>query len=152
MDTLKDFLKPEVIWFVVGVVLLIMEFAVPGLIIFFFGIGAWIVALICFLADISLNAQLLIFISSSVLCLLCLRKWLKSIFIGHVKAKQNMKEDLADFVGQKAVVINKITPKLGGKVEFHGTNWDADADEEIADGVAVEITGKENLTLKVKPL
>ena len=152
MDTLKDFLKPEIIWFVVGVVLLIMEFTVPGLIIFFFGVGACIVSGVCFLTDISLNAQLIIFIVSSVVLLLCLRKWLKAIFIGHVKAKQNMREDLSDFVGQKAVVISKIRPKLGGKVEFHGTNWDADADEEIAAGVAVEVMGKENLTLKVKAL
>ena len=152
METLKEFLKPEVIWFLVGVVLLIMEFAVPGLIVFFFGVGAWIVALVCYLTDISLNAQLLIFIASSILCLLCLRKWLKAIFIGHVKAKQDMREDLSDFVGQKAVVISKITPSQGGKVEFHGTNWEAESDEEIAAGVVVKITGKENLTLKVKTL
>lgn len=152
METIEEFLKPEIIWFLVGVVLLIMEFTVPGLIIFFFGVGACIVSGVCFLTDISLNAQLIIFIVSSVVLLLCLRKWLKAIFIGHVKAKQNMREDLSDFAGQRAVVISKITPKLGGKVEFHGTNWDADADEEIAAGVAVEITGKENLTLKVKAL
>ncbi len=152
METIGEFLKPEVIWFLVGVVLLIMEFAVPGLIIFFFGVGACIVSGVCFLTDISLNAQLIIFIVSSVVLLLCLRKWLKAIFIGHVKAKQNMREDMNEFVGQKAIVISKVTPNLGGKVEFHGTNWEAEADEEIEEGVAVEIIGKENLTLKVKAL
>jgi len=121
MDTIKDFLRPEIIWFLVGLVLLIMEFVLPGLIIAFFGVGAWIVALVCLITDIPINTQLIIFIVSSVLSLLCLRKWLKGVFIGHSVSKQDLKEDLEEFIGQKAVVKEKITPKAGGKVEFHGT-------------------------------
>jgi len=152
MDTIKDFLRPEIIWFLVGLALLIMEFALPGLIIAFFGVGAWIVALVCLITDIGINTQLIIFIVSSVLSLLFLRKWLKGIFIGHSVSKQDLKEDLEEFIGQKAVVKEKITPKAGGKVEFHGTNWEAEADEEIAVETVVEIVGKENITLKVKTL
>ena len=152
METLKEFLKPELIWFLVGIALLVMEFVLPGLIIAFFGVGACVVAFVCLLTDISLNAQLLIFIGSSVLLLLCLRKWLKGIFMGHINSKQNMREDLEEFVGERVVVKENITPPLAGKVEFHGTNWQAQADEEIAAGAVVEIIGKDNLTLKVKTL
>lgn len=152
MDTIKDFLRPEIIWFLVGLVLLILEFILPGLIIAFFGVGAWIVALVCLITDIGINTQLIIFIISSVLSLLCLRKWLKGIFLGHAVSKQNLKENLEEFIGQKAVVKEKIMPNTGGKVEFHGTNWLAEADEEIAEGATVQITGKDNITLKVKSL
>ena len=152
METLKEFLQPELIWFLIGIVLLVMEFVLPGLIIAFFGFGACVVALVCRCTDISLNAQWLIFIGSSVLSLLCLRKWLKGIFLGHTSSKQDLKEDIAEFVGQKVVVKEKILPNIGGKVEFHGTNWQAKADEEIAAGAVVEIIGKDNLTLKVKTL
>ena len=152
MDTLKDFLKPELIWFLVGLILLIMEFVMPGLIVAFFGVGAWIVAIICLFIDIPLNAQLLIFIVTSVLSLLLLRKWLKGIFMGHVVSKQDVKENLEEFVGQRAVVKERIVPNGGGKVAFHGTDWNAEADEEIAEGTAVEIIGKDNITLKVKAL
>ena len=152
MDTLKDFLKPEVIWFLVGLALLIMEFALPGLIIAFFGIGACVVAIVCLITDIGINTQLIVFIAASVLSLLCLRRWLKGIFMGHVKSKQDMTEDLKEFIGERVVVKEKITPKAGGKVEFHGTNWIAEADEEIAEGTVVEIIGKDNITLKVKVL
>jgi membrane protein implicated in regulation of membrane protease activity len=154
MDTIKDFLRPEIIWFLIGLALLIMEFVLPGLIIAFFGVGAWIVALVCLISNYvqgSVNVQLTIFILSSVLSLMCLRKWLKGVFMGHAVSKQNLKENLEEFIGQKAVVKEKITPKAGGKVEFHGTNWAAEADEEIAEGTVVEIIGKENITLKVKP-
>jgi membrane protein implicated in regulation of membrane protease activity len=152
METIKEFLKPELIWFLVGVILLVMEFVMPGLIIAFFGVGACVVAIVCLFKDISLNAQLIIFICSSVLSLLCLRRWLKGIFIGHTKSKQDMTEDLKEFVGERAVVKEKITPKLPGKIEFHGTNWQARADEEIPAGAVVEVIGKNNLTLKVKSL
>lgn len=153
LDAIKDFLKPELIWFLVGLVLLVFEFIMPGLIIGFFGAGAWIVAIICLLSAYvagSINAQLIIFIIASVLSLLLLRKWLKGIFIGHVKSKQDMTEDLNEFIGERVVVKAKITPKAGGKVELHGTNWEAEADEEIAEGTVVEIIAKDNLTLKVK--
>jgi len=83
MDTIKDFLRPEIIWFLIGLILLIMEFVLPGLIIAFFGVGAWIVALVCLITDIGINTQLIIFILSSVLSLMCLRKWLKGVFLGH---------------------------------------------------------------------
>ena len=152
MDTIKDFLTPEIIWFLVGLALLILEFILPGLIIAFFGVGAWIVALVCLVTDIGINTQLIIFIIASVLSLLCLRKWLKGIFLGHAVSKQNLKENLDEFVGQKAVVKEKIVPKAGGKVEFHGTNWLAQADEEIAEGAMVQIISKDNITLKVKSL
>jgi len=155
MEQLKEFLRPELIWFLVGLVLLIMEFALPGLIIFFFGVGAWIVAIVCLLSSHvygSINAQLIIFIISSVLSLLILRKWVKGVFLGHSGAKQDLTEDLKEFVGERAIVIEAITPKAGGKVEFHGTNWEANADGEIAVGVVVEIIGKDNITLKVKAI
>ena len=150
METIKEFLTPEVIWFLVGLVLLVFEFILPGLIIGFFGVGAWIVAIVCLITDIGLNAQLGIFIASSVLSLLVLRRWLKGVFLGHAGSKQDLTQNLEEYVGQRAVVKEKILPKLAGKVEFHGSHWVARADEEIAEGAVVEIVGKDNITLKVK--
>jgi len=33
------------IWFIAGLVLILLEFVVPGVILVFFGAGAWVVAL-----------------------------------------------------------------------------------------------------------
>jgi len=152
MSTISSLLTPEIIWFLVGLVLLLLELAAPGLIVGFFGIGAWIVAVVCLFAEISLNAQLIIFIVSSVLSLVLLRRWLRGIFLGHAGSKQDLKHDIEEFVGQRALVKEKIVPKAGGKVEFHGSNWEAQADQEIAEGTVVEIVGKDNITFKVKAL
>ncbi len=155
MDFIKEFLRPELIWFLVGLVMLLLEFTLPGLIIFFFGVGAWIVAALCFASAYvhnSINMQLLIFLVSSILSLLILRKWLKGAFQGHTGMEQDLMKDIEEFVGQRAIVVDKITPKKDGKVEFHGTNWNAQADMEIEVGGSVEILKKENLVLKVKAI
>lgn len=151
MEALKEILlKPELIWFLVGFVLLMFEFALPGLIIFFFGVGAWVVATVCLVTEIELNTQLLIFLATSILSLVFLRTWLKGTFLGHTKSKQDMTQDMDEFLGEHAVVTKKIAPNIAGKVELHGTNWTAEADLEIDEGRTVEVIAKENITLKVK--
>jgi membrane protein implicated in regulation of membrane protease activity len=152
MDWLKDFLRPELIWFAVGLVLLVAEFLLPGLIVAFFAVGAWIVAGVCLATPISLNAQLGLFIVSSVVLLAGARRWVKGMFGGFATDKQNANVDLNEYVGQRAIVTSQITPKLAGRVEFHGTHWTAQADEEIAPGAVVEIIHKSSGTLTVKPL
>lgn len=152
METLQEYLKPELIWFLIGLLLLLAEFAIPGLVIFFFGVGAWVVALLCAMMDIGINTQLIIFIVSSILSLLLLRKWLKGIFHGHSSDQQELTQDLAEFLGERAAVTIEITPPQPGKVELHGTDWNAIAEEAIPAGTRVEIIGKDNLTLRVKKL
>jgi membrane protein implicated in regulation of membrane protease activity len=152
MDTWKDWLKPELLWFIAGLAMLLLEFIVPGLIIFFFGVGAFVVALICIFFDISINLQLLIFLLSSVLLLVALRRWLSTTFMGHVGFTMNSAENLDDFTGGRATVIRGIKPGLPGRVEFRGSRWDAEADEEIPEGSAVVVTGKNNLTLVVRTI
>ncbi len=150
MDSLKDWLKPELIWFIAGLAMLLLEFIVPGLIIFFFGVGAFIVALLCIFFDISINVQLLIFLVSSTLLLVALRHWLSKTFIGHVGFRQNTAEKMDDFTGGRATVIREIKPNRPGRVEFNGSQWDAGAEEEIPEGAQMEVVGKSNLTLKVR--
>jgi len=150
MENMAQWLKPELVWFVVGLVLLLMEFALPGFVIFFFGVGAWIVSALCFATDLSLNTQLLTFIISSVFLLAILRNRLKPIFYGFGSSNADMSSDMEEFVGETGIVKEDIRGKIKGRVELHGTNWDAVAEDDIPAGTMVEITGKDNLTLKVR--
>lgn len=152
MSSFEDLAKPELIWFGIGLLLLLMEIAAPGLVIFFFGVGAWVVSIICFVTDISLNTQLIIFLTSSIFLLLVLRHRLKSLFYGFSSSRDDMSEEMQEYVGQTAIVRSEIKGKIKGRVEFHGTNWDAIADDNIPNGAAVEIISKDNLTFKVKSI
>ncbi len=152
MDNLSEWLKPQLIWFIVGFIFLLMEFALPGLITLFFGIGAWIVAIICLFLPISINTQLFIFIIASVLLLVSLRKWFQKMFMSRLDANEGEIEELDEFLGQKAVVTREISPNTKGKIEFRGTYWKAEAYESIPEGAPVEIIDKNNITLTVKSL
>jgi len=148
---MKGLFNPELIWFLIGLVLLLLEFALPGIFVMFFGLGAWIVALLCLLFDFSLNLQLVVFILTSVALIFLLRKKLSKIFIGKTSSP-NTQGDIEDFVGQKVTVIHEIRPNIPGKIIFHGTEWEADSDVFIPVGSVVVITGRDSIVLKVKPI
>jgi membrane protein implicated in regulation of membrane protease activity len=146
--------QSELYWFLLGLVLMIAELVLPGFVIVFFGIGAWIAALCVFLGITqNVNAQLVVFIGSSLLTLALFRKKGEKYFTGKVSRKMADVSALDDVKGEQAVVIEDIVPStLSGRVEFHGTSWKAAADHEIKKGTTVEILARENLTLKVKPI
>ena len=149
-----DNASAELLWFLVGLVLLVSELVLPGFVIVFFGAGAWITALLVGVGLLpSFNGQLLVFLVSSVLALaLFLRKG-KRLFEGKVSRVWNPESSMEDLRGQRAVVLQTITPGTpGGQVEFHGTPWKAEADVLIIAGQIVEIAGQDNLTLRVTPI
>jgi membrane protein implicated in regulation of membrane protease activity len=144
----------QLAWFILGLALMLAELALPGFVIIFFGIGAWITAL-CLWVGIasSFDSQLLIFLASSILSLVFFRKQGKRYFQGKVSGKLAENESLDDIRGEHALVIADIAPQTAtGKVEFHGTSWDATADAVIKKGTTVVVVERNNLTLKVTPL
>jgi inner membrane protein len=136
-----------VIWFVIGFVLFMLEFIAPGFILFFFGVGAWIVAVITLVVDISLTMQLALFLGASVLTVLLFRKWVKQKLGGDSENKRPLEDE---FVGRIALAETVIGADRNGKVAFKGTSWDASSDDEIAAGEQVTITGYHSILLKVK--
>lgn len=149
METLQSWLKPEVIWFILGLILILLEFQIPGIITVFFGIGAWVTAVICLFLPIGLALQLLIFLIVSISSLVFLRKWLKGYFDNQSRDTGSLTNE---FIGERAVVKEMITPLQRGKVEFHGSNWEAEAYEEIKPETIVEIIDKKSIVLIVRPL
>lgn len=146
---MNDFFNNAVIWFCIGFAFFLLEFVFPGFILFFFGVGAWVVAMAAFFFDLSLNAQLLLFIVSSLISVLLLRNWLKRKF-GDSDVNLSKLED--EFVGKVAIAETSISPGMNGKVEFKGTSWEATSDDAIAIGESVMITATRSIILVVKSI
>lgn len=144
---MQDFFTPPVVWFLIGFAFLLLEFVLPGLILFFFAVGAWIVAIILLFTPLPINAQLLIFIATSVFTILLFRKWLKTL-LWHRKDSQELLEE--EFLGRTALAITNILPGENGKVDFKGTTWDAMSEDIILQGNNVTITGNDSILLIVK--
>jgi inner membrane protein len=143
------FSRPELLWFFLGLILLLLELVVPGFVIIFFGVGAWITALVCLVADPGVNLQIIIFGVTSVISLIGLRKLIQKKFFYSREGKSEAVED--EFTGKEGVAISEFTKDGKGKVEFKGTRWNAESESEIKEGQAVIIIKKESLILKVKP-
>lgn len=143
----------ELVWTILGVVLVFCEFFIPGLVIAFFGFGALFTALTTWIGlTTSLALQLLVFIISSILMLLLLRKYLKRTFLGDAKSQVD-RINFSVEVGKIVPVIEYIQPgEVGGKVRYQGTNWSAKSTESIPPGESVKIIGCENITLIVEKL
>jgi membrane protein implicated in regulation of membrane protease activity len=143
---MDSFSNPAVIWFILGFVFFLLEFAVPGLILFFFGVGAWIVAILVLFLDLSINTQLVIFVASSLVTILLFRKWVKKI----IWTTQHASEIENEFLGKVGIAETFIGPGQNGKVDFKGTSWDATSEDTIHKGENVTIIGNESILLIVK--
>ena len=142
------FMRPDLFWFLLGLVFLLLELAIPGFVIFFFGVGAWITSLVCLLANPGLDLQIIIFSVTSILTLILLRKALTGKFF---KEGGKAPDTLGDeFIGMEAVALEDIPAGKKGKVEFKGTPWTARTLEDVKSGQSVEITDKESINLIVK--
>ena len=141
------FKDPSMVWFFIGLACVLAEFALPGLIIIFFGIGAWCSTLLLMALELSVFFQILFFILFSTLCLVFLRK--------RVSFQKEITEDTTEeFIGKRARAQDSFTKGEFGKVFFKGTSWKAEtlSEDIIEKGDYVKITGQESLTLLVELL
>ena len=144
--------NPILIWFLAGLALVLFEFTVPGVILVFFGLGAWITSLTTWvgLTD-GWTSQLLTFSVSSVLLLVLLRQWFRAKFFGHLTGGQDPLENLDEFKGQVVIVTADIDPARGGKVEYKGADWSAQCDTALPAGARAVIQSVDGITLVVSP-
>jgi membrane protein implicated in regulation of membrane protease activity len=145
-------MSPTLIWFLVGLALALMELAVPGVILVFFGLGAWITALTTGIGVTpTLASQLFVFTISSVLSLVLLRRWIRNRFLGYERDLRDGTVDLDDFVGKSVKVTKQVAPgSYEGRVEFKGAEWTAVANEKLLEGDLAEIIAVDGITLKVR--
>lgn len=144
---MEKYMNLSLIWFIIGFAFFMLEFAVPGFILFFFGIAAWIVAVLTLFIDISLNVQLLIFLGSALLTVALFRKYLKDK-LGMYRETPRLLED--EFIGKIGYAETEISPSKNGKVDFKGTSWEASSADTIAAGQQVQIIETRSILLIVK--
>jgi membrane protein implicated in regulation of membrane protease activity len=143
-----NWLTPEVMWFLIGLVLLLAELALPSFILIFFGIGAWTTTFTTWITGIGTEAQIAVFLIASLVSLFTFRK---KFLLSFEKAKPDTRfEDVeSDFIGKTAITTETVD-NVTGHVMFNGTSWKAISEELIEKDQNVEIVSKENITLKIK--
>jgi len=138
-------------WIVVGVVLILLELVVPGLVLVFLGAGALVVALLVWLGLLGswVTATTTWFIASLAL-LLGLRGLVQRLIPGETET-QSTDEEL-DAFGEVVEVVEAVGPVPGGRIRFRGTTWDALCLEQVIPaGSKACIVLRQDLTWIVDP-
>ena len=105
-----DFLSAGWVWLYAGAGLMLAEILMPGFVVFFFGLSAATLgALILVLPDafhLTLAWQLALFSLFSVVYLVTLRRYLKSVFLGDSEDKLSASDEFTGRTGEVVVGLN----------------------------------------------
>ena len=138
-------------WIVIGIILMVLELIVPGMVLVFLGAGALVVAALIWAGPIQtwVVATTVWFIASLIM-LVTLRHLFQRFVSGDVE-EQSTDEDL-DAFGHVVEVVEEIAPGKEGRIRFRGSTWPAacyDATLEV--GSSAKIIYRENLMWVVEP-
>lgn len=146
------FVHPSLYWLIIGVMLLFMELALPGFVMFFFGLGALITSLVSWLMPLEIAWQLGLFIVASLASLLLLRNAMQKLLFRKQKVQDEEPDE--DVVlaapGGKGVVSQTIAPPAEGRIKYNGSFWRATADDYIAEGEIIEVVKQNGLVIHVQ--
>ena len=138
-----------IIWFLIGLGLIVAELAIPGVILVFIGVAAWIVAILDWCGVDSFSIQLWIFGLVSIALVVFARRYVKGWFRGvEITSEGDVDEE---FVGKVVSVLESIEPGDFGRVELKGAHWKAFSDVSIPKGEKAVVVARDNITLEVKP-
>jgi membrane protein implicated in regulation of membrane protease activity len=137
-------MNPTIIWFIVGIILIILELFAPGMILIWFGMGALAAGFSSYLIN-SIILQLVIFIIISLSFLLFVRKYTIRL------EKTPPQVGSERFIGEKAKVIKKIKKDEYGYVIINGEEWRATSNIDIDKNEWVLVEKIEGTHFIVKP-
>lgn len=144
-------MSPVLIWFALGLGLVLLEFVVPGVVLVFFGLAAWIVTLLVWIGVLeSPPAQLAVFMITSLLLLFGCRRFVKKWFVGD--SQVDAPDGIEDILGKHVTVIADIPGgPATGTVELKGAEWSARSDAPLERGSLATVKERDGLVLVVQP-
>ena len=140
------------LWLLAGILLVVSELFLPGLVAVFVGLGAMLVALLRWLGLIeNLAYSFTAWFVSSLALLVVARSTLQRFMPSETSFTPL--EEYVDLFGAVAEVVETVSPDhKDGRISFQGTTWPATSDSvDIQPGAKVTILYRENLGWRVQP-
>ncbi|MDX2464714.1 MAG: NfeD family protein [Porticoccus sp.] len=140
-------------WFVLGILLMLLEIFIPSFTIFWFGLGALVVGVLSIAIDLSFTTQIFIWAIASVIFTVLWFKFLKPKMAGKAMADHPREA----VIGESGQVIKVPTEGSRGVVRFitpllGDDEWDFISEDEVALGDRVHIKDISGNTLIVVKL
>lgn len=135
------------VWIAIGLVLAALEMLVPGVYLIWLAIAAIITGLLTLGMDLGLPAQVVVFVSLSLIAAFSAKRFLRDSPIESSDPLMNRRG--SRLIGENAIVTHAIDGG-SGRVKYGDSEWIArgpDAEE----GARVRITGSDGAILLVEP-
>ncbi|MEO1719239.1 MAG: NfeD family protein [Pseudomonadota bacterium] len=134
-------------WLIGGVVLLILETVIPGVLLMWLGVAALIVGMLLLVIDVSWQWQFVMFAALSVASVFVMRRW----FSRSETADDNtgLNTSGSNFVGRTFVVAEPIQNGRG-RVRVGDTHWTAEG-ADVPAGTRVTVVSVRGTVLNVEP-
>ena len=140
------------IFFVGGMLLMLLETILPGGVAFFLGAGGLVIAAlraIGLLVDPVTAVLTWVFLSTALT--IALRPIAMRYFGGDISMK--MTDEDAEAMGQTVKVIEAVDEERPGRIRFRGAEWDArTTDGRLPKGAEARILYRDNLTWIIEPI
>jgi len=140
------------IFFVGGLLMLLLEVFVPGGVALFLGLGGVVVAVLRFVGLLTDPLTAIVaWATLSAGLTIALRPIALRYFGG--SASIGITDEDAETMGQTVVVVEPVHEDTPGRVRFRGANWDARTLEgSLPKGAKARIVYRDNLTWVVEPV
>jgi len=139
------------LWVVGGIVLVLLELAIPSFFVLWFGLGAILVGLLLLvLPGFPLAGQILLWaVMSAAMTVLWFR-----VLSRYFREKTRIGTAEGDLIGEVGLLVADTAPFQRGKVRFQrpilgAEEWPCTSDAEIAIGTRVKLVSVEGNFLKV---
>lgn len=133
-------------WFILAVLLIVLELVVPGVHFLWFGIAAFIVGILALSTGIAWQMQLIAFAVIAVITVFVVRRFADPRSVSSDEPDLNVRG--AQYIGRTFVVSQAITQGRG-KVRVGDTMWHAEG-EDAPVGARVTVVGVDGTALVVE--
>jgi len=141
-------ISSEMLWIILGIILLITEMIAPGAYLMFLGGAAVFTGLLGYALPLSLPLQLLVFALSSIASVYIAKRWFDVYPI--LSSAPLLNARIAQMIGQTVEVVVPIESGAG-RVKVGDSVWAASGPDTAA-GTRVKIVSAEGNRLAVVPL
>jgi inner membrane protein len=133
-------------WFILGVVLFVLEFMLPGVHFLWFGLAAVVVGILAMLTGVTWPFQVIAFVLIAVLTVFVVRRYVRTG--GATTDQPDLNERGQQYVG-RALVVEQAIQNGRGKVRVGDTVWQAEGPDAPA-GSRVKVTAARGTVLVVE--
>jgi membrane protein implicated in regulation of membrane protease activity len=133
-------------WFILGVVLLVLETVIPGVHFLWFGIAAFIIGVLAFALDLAWQWQVLAFALLSVAALFWVRKYARPDVAISDQPDLNVRGQ--QYIG-RSLVVDQAIQNGRGKARVGDSLWAVEGPDTPA-GERVKVTGAKGTVLVVE--